>query len=172
MTTSLPISQSIIDDNEACYLVPRQKQYHQGSIMDILMSRSPLFAYIAQVAELDDFLDHPDHLEISKGITCFAPCKEYSIRYLKTFKDSGLDRLTARSIILSSVLQFPMNLRHLQTMEIIPTMWKNYDLTISNKNSKYFLDPNQSIYIHKSDLICSNGILHFTNGIFTNQIFI
>lgn len=159
MVSLQPISQSIIDvDESATLLSPVQKEYNRGSLMYTLMQKSPLFAYLAQLADLDDYIDSEYF-----GGTCFAPCKEYCLKSFGAFQEK-IDRLTARTIVLAHILPYPASHELLRSSEVIPTQNARFSLYITTKKDKTFIDKQRTIFLYRPDLICQNGILHLTNG--------
>lgn len=153
---------SYIEETESCYPTPCTiiyKQYTKGSVMDALMKYSPLFAFLAQYSKLDDLLDSDEF-----NGTCFAPCLEYSDKYLDFFQ-KNIDHLKARHIVLASLLRAPMASRNLNYEQMIPTLNKFFSLDI-------FLDVNGTVYLNnarlkllKTDYKCTNGILHIVSGL-------
>lgn len=163
MVSLQPITQSYLDEPESCFKGPILKAYSKGSVMDVLVRESPLYAYIAQVARLDAFLD-----EDFKG-TCFAPCKEYCSRYWKSFK-GNIDHLEARRLILSSCLKAQMTEEHLSSDAVLyPTL--NQHATIQIKFQPCGILLNGQLSIVKADQQCTNGIMHFTNGLMDSYLF-
>jgi hypothetical protein len=161
MASMQPITQSYVEEPKSCYTKPIVKPYNKGSVMDVLVRESPLMAYIAQVARLDYELDDT----YFKG-TCFAPCKEYCSRYWKDFKGK-LDSYTARRIILSSCLGVQMKEQDLYSeATVFPTLDAHFWIQISD-NGKL----NDMLIITKADQQCTNGMIHFTNGLMDPNTF-
>jgi hypothetical protein len=150
MVSIQPITNSYVEEVESCYFPCVNKVYKKGGIMDILMIQSPLFVYLCQF-----------------NGTCFAPGKEYSKKYFKYFYNN-IDHLSARKIVLSSLLRAPMSNGQLKREEYLPTLYRYYDLEFTfNDNSLYI---NRYLKVIKSDLKCNNGILHLLNGMIDFEV--
>lgn len=159
MVSLQPVTQSYLEEPESCFLVS-SKRYRKNSIMDNLMSNSPLFAYLAQVAFLDDMLDSPEFTG-----TCFAPCEEYCMKYFQVFKDK-IDHLKARHIILSSMISVPVTKKELFiNYQIIPTLDKYNTINLSYSFNTRQMMINDNLKIVVSDIQCNNGTIQLLNGL-------
>jgi hypothetical protein len=165
MVSMQPITQSYLDEPSSCFAGPQVRPYNKGSVMDVLMRESPLMAYVAQVARLDHDLDDPGF----KG-TCFAPCKEYCTRYWNTFQ-GNLDHLIARQIILSSCLRVQMREQDLYAeATIFPSLHRYSNIFIRKNKTECQGWINGNLSIVKADQQCTNGMIHFINGMIDPEI--
>lgn len=163
MVSLQPITQSYLDEPQSCFKGVLLKTYSKGSVMDVLVRESPLYAYIAQVARIDDFLDSD-----FQG-TCFAPCKEYCSRYWMRFK-GNIDHLEARRFILSSCLKAKMSEEQLSSDAVsYPTLNQYATLQIQFQPCGILL--NEQLSIVKADQQCTNGVIHFVNGLVETYLF-
>ena len=160
MTSMQPVALSYTEEEESCFRVPKMKEYRKGGLMDIIMKYSPLFAYLCQVSNLDDFIDSDEF----RG-TCFVPCKEYFDKYGSLFMDEpGIDLQKARDFVLSSFLKEPMTFDDLIGEDIIPSMYRyssiKFEITYSGT-----MILNEYLQIIKKNIKCSNGYIHIINGL-------
>lgn len=164
MVSMQPIINSYVPETDSCYNLPKIKVYNKGSVMDVLVKESPLFAYLAQVANLDDDLDDPQF-----NGTVFAPCKEYSNRYYNQFINN-IDHLTARRLVLSSLLRSPMMKKDLELSQFLPTEYRYADMCLYSSLNSFGIDclTVNSVPITKAELLCANGVLYITSGLITN----
>jgi|688.fasta_scaffold1296107_1 hypothetical protein len=158
MVSIQPIANSYVPETESCFLLPKTKTYRKGSVMSVLVSQSPLYAYLAQVGNLDDDLDSPEF-----NGTCFAPCKEYSKRYYHLFFNN-IDHLRARNLVLSSLLRAPMYKKDLAKNQIIPTLFRYSSICVNPYTDSGCLNINNMPIIN-GDLTCKNGVLHILSGL-------
>jgi hypothetical protein len=156
MVSIQPINISYLEDVESCFLQPKTKQYRKGGIMTAIMSYSPLFAYMVQVANLDEYVDS----DMFDG-TCLIPCKEYSDKYFSKIKDN-LDHGTARKLVQDCLLENRLTQSFLFENDLkIPTLNKLTYITTKSETKKI----NNKYSIVKGDLQCINGIIHILNGL-------
>jgi hypothetical protein len=172
MVSMQPTNQSYLAEEESCFLVPKRKVYRKASLMYALMQHSPVFAYLAQVAMLDDTLDS----ETFQG-TVFAPCKEYCNKYWKVFNSSTVDHQRARDLVLSALLCAPMTQRDIYLEPDVDVPFNGYKTAVLPTLHRYNyikaqVDPmtehlliNKTLAITKGDLMCTNGILHLLTGL-------
>ena len=151
MTSLFPITQSFyLQDNIDVTI----KQYHNSRIMYFLYTSSPLMAFIAQRAGLDDWLDS----EMFKG-TIFIPDQTYCKLYLSYFQ-KHLDRLTARRIIESAVVDAVVTTDQLAQYDWIPTHSRYNRIHVQAEplllNDVCMVRPN---------LLFENGLVHIVNGL-------
>jgi hypothetical protein len=152
-----PYTQSYVENPQSCFTEACFKNYRKGTVMHTLVQESPGFAKIAQIARLDDELDSPEF-----NGTCFAPSKTF-------FENSGfvnkLDPGSARSIVLASLLRAPVQSSYMSLFksEKLPTRDRFSELYIEGIHGNVLINGN--ILIIKPDFICTNGILHITNGL-------
>jgi hypothetical protein len=156
MVSIQPIANSYVPETESCFLLPKLKTYRKGSVMSVLTTQSPLYAYLAQVGNLDDYLDSPEF-----NGTCFAPCKEYSKRYYHLFLNN-IDHLRARNLILSSLLRAPMYKKNLENNQIIPTMFRYSSICVMPYGECMKIN---DMPIVNGDLTCENGVIHVLSGL-------
>lgn len=173
MVSLQPITMSYVEEDESCYPPPCSepvyKSYNKGSVMDVLMTYSPLFAYLAQYSKLDNLLNYKEF-----NGTCFAPCKEYSQKYWDLFYNK-IDHLRAKEIVLSSLIKAPMNVSQLKKEQVLPTLGNaidNLEFTTDCYNDLYVrtYGSNVVVKVVKTDIHCNNGIIHLLNGIVDNFI--
>lgn len=154
-----PINISYIQESPSCYedesLI---RTYEEHSVMDTLMRISPITAFLAQKGKLDITLDQPDF-----NGTIFACCKEYcKINFDAVSRN--INHLQARDIILGSILPNRMYSYDILNEDQIPTMDRYTYLGITqNSGSEIVID--SKIRVLYPDILCSNGIIHITNGI-------
>lgn len=159
MVSLQPVTQSYIEEPESCFLVT-QKKYKKNSMMDTLVNQSPILAYLARVASLDEMLDSEDF-----NGTCFAPCEEYCNKYFDLF-DGHIDHLKARHIVLSSIIPVVVTKEELfMNYQIIPTLdkYNNIQLNYNFKDRQMYINTNLKIVI--ADIKCNKGMLHLINGL-------
>jgi len=159
MASMQPVTQSYLEEPSSCFRKPTVKPYNKDSVMDILMNKSPLMAYFAQLAGLDEMLDNPE-----RQITCFAPCKEYCELYWNLFQ-GNTDHLRARNLVLSCVLKASLTETQLTQLDIVPTMNRYSSIDIRYIPEKGSILLNQNVYIVQSNLFGINGTVHITNGL-------
>ena len=160
MVSIQPINISYIEAEPSCFLNPTKKVYEKGGLMNSLMIYSPIFVYLTQIANLDDFLDSTQF----RG-TIFAPCKEYSNRFFHKII-GNVDHGTARKIVLHCCLYNQIKQKELfDEPQTIPTMNK---LTHIKTSLNMKIDNKYSVVT--GDLQCTNGILHIINGLMDPDI--
>lgn len=159
MTSMQPITQSYVEEPSSCFGVPKIKDYHKNSIMDILMHKSPLMAYFAQISGLDKTLD-----DLETQMTCFAPCREYCEAYWSLFKDNT-DHMRARILVLSNVLKYAIPKEKLTQFDIIPSMYRYSSIDVRYQPQTGYVQLNNTLHIVQGDIQAENGVVHLINGI-------
>lgn len=156
MTSNQPINISYIEQDMSVCRVPTTKNYKKGSIMYALTIYSPIFAYLAQISNLDTLLDS----EYFQG-TCFAPSEHFSNLYYSQLQNE-MDIGSARQAVLYSILNRKMSSKQLfETELVIPTKNRDFQIRTDPKQNTI----NRKYIITKGDMQCSNGTLHFINGL-------
>jgi len=157
MTSMQPVNISYLKESESCYDTWCEPiEYQKKSVMSRLMRISPLTAFLAQKAKLDTTLDQ----ENFNG-TIFACYFEYCQKNHEFFKN--INYLQAKEIILSSMLPNKMYIRDLTEEEMIPSMNRYTYIDIYQTEGDVFVNGN--VKILRSDINCSNGVIHVTNGL-------
>lgn len=159
-----PINISYIKESPSCYdEEPVIRPYEDCSVMNTLMRISPLTAFLAQKGKLDRTLDQPDF-----NGTIFACCKEYSKKNFEAFS-KNVNHLQAKGIILSSMLPNRMHAVDILNEDQIPTMDRYTYLSITQNADSIIID--SKIKVIYPDIVCSNGIIHITNGIISSSFY-
>lgn len=161
MVSIQPITQSYIEESESCFLIS-PKEYKKGGVMNTLVKYSPLFAFLVQRAFLDDYLD------TEQLGSCFVPSMEYCERYFEIFKD--VDHLRARQIVLSSLVRARLTRINLQESCELPSVNRYFYISVKNINNTILLT-DSNLKIIRSDICCSNGIIHILNGLIDPGIY-
>jgi hypothetical protein len=153
-----PYTQSYVENSPSCFLPGGQKQYTEGSVMWALVRRSPAYAGLVQLAQMDEDLDSMQF----EG-TCFAPIMQYPLQV------GSFDKNTARHFVLCSLLHSKVQPKYLQFFEneVLPTRDRYSYLNVQNTNGQTYL--NQTVRV-KEVAVCTNGVLYLTNGLIKPMI--
>lgn len=153
-----PYTQSYVENAPSCFLPRGPKRYSEGSLMWALTRKSPFYAKLVQLAQMDDELD-----SLQFNGTCFAPVVQYPIDL------ASFDQNTARHFVLASLLRDPVQPKYLQFFEneVLPTRDRYSYLNVQNTGGRTYL--NQCVYV-KDVAVCTNGVLYLTNGLVNPMI--
>jgi hypothetical protein len=153
-----PYTQSYVENSPSCFLPGGQKQYTEGSIMWTLVRKSPAYAGLVQLAQMDEDLD-----SLQFNGTCFAPVMQYPLTV------ASFDKNTARHFVLCSLLRTPVQPKYLQFFEneVLPTRDRYSYLNVQNTGGRTYL--NQIVHV-KEVMVCTNGVLYLTNGLIKPMI--
>lgn len=144
-----------------------QKVPCENSLLDYI-TRNPdysIFLYLVKISNQEAFLNN-----LQAQFTLFVPSNEYLQKKFNRNIFTNMDPGTAYSIVKSSLLKYRMSSEVLEDspQAYFYTMSEENRLMITNISGKTYINGN--IEIIKKDIVCKNGIIHITDGLFIPNI--
>ena len=171
MTSSGPYTQSynfthMFDFTDLRGPLPK-KETCKNSLLSKIKSNPNyhIFYFMIKRAGLEAIFDLPQ-----ADLTVFVPSDIFLLSKVQEEVFTNMDILTARTIVKTSILDYRISGKVLEDSpaSYYYTTLPENRIFITNINGNTYL--NNNIKIIKKDLVCSNGVIHETDGLFIPNI--